>query len=92
MPNSKSAKKRLRQSITRQALNLSGKRAVRSQLRKVHEAVDSGDAELAETEFRLAVKKLDRASADRIIHRNAAARLKSRLSAKIKAVKLQAAG
>ena len=90
MPNSKSAKKRLRQSVTRQARNLSAKRVVRSQLRKVHEAVDSGDAELAETEFRLAVKKLDRAGADNIIHRNAAARLKSRLSAKIKAVKLQA--
>ena len=90
MPNSKSAKKRLRQSVTRQARNLSAKRAVRSQLRKVHEAVDSGDAELAETEFRLVVKKLDQAGADKIIHRNAAARLKSRLSAKIKAVKLQA--
>jgi small subunit ribosomal protein S20 len=90
MPNSKSAKKRLRQNVTRQGRNLSAKREVRSQLRKVHEAVDAGNVELAETEFRLAVKKLDRAGADKIIHRNAAARLKSRLSAKIKAVKLQA--
>ena len=43
--------------------------------------------EPAETEFPLAAKRLDRAGAKNIIHRNAAARIKSRLSAKIKAVK-----
>ena len=90
MPNSKSAKKRLRQNVARRATNLSAKRAVRTQLRKVREAVKAGNAELAETEFRLAVKKLDRAGARNIIHRNAAARLKSRLSAKVKAIKQQA--
>jgi len=91
MPNTESAKKRLRQNIARRARNRSIKRAVRTQVRKVHEAVKARDLELAETEFRLAAKKLDKAGARNIIHQNAAARVKSRLSAKIKAAKQEAA-
>lgn len=87
MPNTKSAKKRLRQNIAQRIKNRSFRRDVRTQCRKVLDAIDAGNTELAEIEFRLAAKKLDRAGAKRIIHRNAAARLKSRLSAKIKAVK-----
>jgi len=87
MPNTVSAKKRLRQNIARRQRNRSIKRAIRTQCRKVREAVEAGDAETAEVEFRLATKKLDRAGARNIIHRNAAARTKSRLSAKIKALK-----
>ena len=87
MPNTKSAKKRLRQNVNQRARNRSIKRAVRTQCRKVREAVKAGDVETAETEFQLATKKLDRAGARSIIHRNAAARTKSRLSAKIKALK-----
>ncbi len=87
MPNTKSAKKRLRQNIARRGQNRSIKRTVRTQCRKVREAVEAGDAEQAEAEFRLAAKRLDRAGARNIIHRNAAARTKSRLSAKIKALK-----
>lgn len=49
--------------------------------------MDAGDPERAEVEFRLAAKRLDRAGAKNIIHRNAAARIKSRLSAKIRAIK-----
>jgi small subunit ribosomal protein S20 len=87
MPNTKSAKKRLRQNTTRKEHNLAIKRSMRTQLRKVREAVKAGDVELATTEFKAATKKLDRAGAQNIIHRNAAARLKSRMSAKIKAMK-----
>ncbi|MEA1950335.1 MAG: 30S ribosomal protein S20 [Planctomycetota bacterium] len=87
MPNTKSANKRLRQNVVRRTHNRSIKRAVRSQIRKVREAVQAGSVDLAETEFHLVAKKLDRAAARNIIHRNSAARLKSRLSAKIKALK-----
>jgi small subunit ribosomal protein S20 len=87
MPSSRSAKKRLRQNVVRRARNRSTKRAVRSQCRKVREAVADGDPDRAEAEFRLAAKRLDQAGAKNIIHRNAAARLKSRLSAKIKTIK-----
>ncbi|MFC1596661.1 30S ribosomal protein S20 [Planctomycetota bacterium] len=87
MPNTKTAKKRLRQNIVQRLRNRSIKRALRSQCRKVREAVDAQDPDRAETEFRLAAKRLDRAGAKNIIHRNAAARMKSRLSARIKALK-----
>jgi small subunit ribosomal protein S20 len=87
MPNTTSAKKRLRQNEARRARNRSMKHALRTQCRKVLEAVAAGDVAKSETEFRLAVKNLDRAGARKIIHRNAAARTKSRLSARIKAIK-----
>lgn len=87
MPNTKSAKKRLRQNVAQRDVNRNFKRRVRTLCRNVRNAVAAGDAEQAEADFRLAAKQLDRASARNIIHRNAAARVKSRLSAKIKAVK-----
>ena len=87
MPSTQSSKKRLRQNISHRERNRSVKRAVRTQCRKVREAITAGDAEQAEVEFRLAVKRLDRAGTRNIIHRNAAARTKSRLSAKIKTLK-----
>jgi len=87
MPNTKSAKKRLRQNVVRRARNRTIKSALRSQCRKVRDAVKAGDVQTAEAEFRLAAKRLDRAGARRVIHPNAAARLKSRLSARIKALK-----
>ena len=87
MPNTSSAKKRLRQNILRRARNRSVRSSVRTQCRKVREAVKAGDVEKEETEFRMAAQKLDKAGARNIIHRNAAARMKSRLSARIKAIK-----
>jgi small subunit ribosomal protein S20 len=90
MPTTKSAKKRLRQSLERRAKNRASKSAVKTQVRKVRRAVAAGDLALAETEFRQAAKKLDRAGLKRVIHPNAAARTKSRLSHLIKAAKTPA--
>ena len=87
MPNSLSAKKRLRQSEVRRRRNHSIKASVRTQVRKVRTAVQAGDVETCENEFRLAAKKLDQAAAKNIIHANQAARTKSRLSKAIKAIK-----
>lgn len=87
MPNTKSAKKRLRQNIKRRLHNRSIKRATRTQCRKVREAVTAGDLVLAEAEFRKACKLLDRAAAKRVIHPNAAARTKSRLAARVNRLK-----
>jgi small subunit ribosomal protein S20 len=89
MPNIQSAKKRLRQDTVRRARNRAVKSSLRTQCRKVREAVEAGNAEQAQTELLVAARKLDRAGAHKIIHRNAAARLKSRLSAKVKALKQQ---
>ncbi|MBI2824334.1 MAG: 30S ribosomal protein S20 [Planctomycetia bacterium] len=85
MPTTKSAKKRLRQNVARRARNRAGRSALKSQVRKVREALAGANGEAATTEFRLAAQKLDKAAARGVIHRNAAARLKSRLSAAVKA-------
>jgi small subunit ribosomal protein S20 len=87
MPTTKSAKKRLRQSLERRAHNRATKSAVKTQIRKVREAVTAGDIAKAETELRIAAKKLDRAGIKRVIHPNAASRTKSRLSHLIVAAK-----
>ena len=92
MPNSTSAKKRLRQSQDRRLRNRSIKSALRTQIRKVRVAAQGGDIETSEKEFVLATKKLDQAAAKKVIHGNQAARLKSRLSAAIKKAKAALAG
>jgi|YNPMSStandDraft_1061717.scaffolds.fasta_scaffold08743_3 small subunit ribosomal protein S20 len=87
MPHTKSAKKRLRQNLKRRARNRAVKSALKTQIRKVREAIQAGDLAKAEAEFRLAAKKADQAAAKRIIHPNKAARIKSRLAAKIRTLK-----
>ena len=87
MPNTKSAKKRLRQNVRQRELNRSVKSSLRTQLRKVRQALDEGKIEKVEDEFRLAAKKLDRAASKNVIHRNRAARIKSRLQRRMKAAK-----
>lgn len=87
MPNTTSAKKRLRQNIVRRDHNRSAKSALRTQLRKVREAIDAGDSAKAEVEYRLAAKNLDQAGSRRIIHPNKASRLKSRLAQAIRKTK-----
>ena len=87
MPSSLSAKKRLRQNDRLRLRNRATKRTLRSHLKRVHSAIAEGDYAKGDAEFRVAVKKLDQAAAKSIIHRNAAARTKSRLSAKLKAAK-----
>jgi len=87
MPNTKSAKKRLRQNEDRRARNRAAKSVIRAHIRRVREAATAGEIEKAEAEFRLAAKHLDRAGARRVIHPNKSARLKSRLQHMIKKAK-----
>jgi small subunit ribosomal protein S20 len=87
MPNIKSAKKRMKQDVIRREKNRHDKRTLRTQCRKVREAVAAGDVPTAQSELRQAAKLLDRAGARKVIHRNAAGRTKARLSAAIKAIK-----
>ena len=76
MPRIKSAKKRLRQSRTREAHNRAQRSELRSALKKVRAAASKKDATSA---FVMAERLLDRAARRGIMHRNAAARQKSRL-------------
>ena len=87
MPNIASAKKRLRQNIATRERNRSSRSFVRNRCKSVVKAVREGNVEDADRLFRVAVKALDQASSKKIVHRNAAARTKSRLSAMIRKLK-----
>jgi len=90
MPNSRSAAKRLRQNAVLKERNKSIKSAMKTQIKAVMTAVSAGDFEKADAEYRAAAKKLDRAGAKGIIHRNTASRKKSRISAAIRKAKATA--
>jgi small subunit ribosomal protein S20 len=77
----------MRQDVVRRARNRSAKASLRTQLRKVREAINAKKEDDAKKEFVALVKKLDRAAAHKLIHKNSAARTKSRLSSAIKALK-----
>ncbi len=87
MPNIQSARKRLKQSLIRRASNRGNKSELKTRIRKLLELIQAGNLSEAESAFRLTVKKLDQAAAARVIHRNRAARVKSRLSHRLKAAK-----
>ena len=87
MPNTPSAKKRMRQDAVRRIRNRSTKSTLRTQVRKVREAIAAKELDKSQTEFKTLVKKLDKAASHNVIHANRAARTKSRLSSAIKALK-----
>ena len=89
MPNIKSAKKRLRQNIATRDRNRSSRSFVRNRCKKVVKAVRDTNLTEAETLFQQAVKILDQAGSRKIIHKNAAARKKSRLSKMLRNMKEQ---
>lgn len=86
MPNTQSAAKRLRQNETIRLRNRSARSNMRNTIRRVRAAITAGDATTAQAEFRNAVKKLDKAAAKNMIHKNTAARTKSRLNAAVKKI------
>ena len=85
MPHSRSAKKALRRSEARRVYNRAVKSAVKTQVKKLQVAIDSGNAEDMQAQLRLTAKRLHKAAAKKVIHRNYAARHLSRLSRRVKA-------
>lgn len=86
MANIKSAKKRALQSEKRRKHNASRRSMVRTYMKKVIAAIASGNKENAQAAFNQAQPLLDRMATKGLIHKNKAARHKSRLNAKIKAL------
>ena len=84
MANNASARKRIRQTEKRTARNKARKSRVRSFLRKVEEAVASGDKVAAQEAFRAAQPEMQRAATKGVVHANTVARKLSRLSARVK--------
>ncbi len=79
MPNIRSQAKRDRQNEKRRLRNKAVRSEVKTRVKRVNEAVGSGDQDATDRELRLAIKKLDTAAAKGVIHKNKAANHKSAL-------------
>jgi small subunit ribosomal protein S20 len=86
MANTKSAKKAARQTVRRTEVNKTRRSRMRTYVRKVEEAIASGDKEAANLALREAQPEIQRSAAKGIMHKNTASRKISRLSARIKAL------
>ncbi len=86
MTTHRSAEKRVRQNLKRRARNRSNLSQLRSRVRKLRAAVDQGDASQARQDLPETLAQLDRARRKGVVHRNAAARSKSRLARKVNAL------
>ncbi|MDX1915263.1 MAG: 30S ribosomal protein S20 [Methylophilus sp.] len=86
MANTAQARKRARQSVKVNAHNAALRSTLRTAIKKVIKAVESGDKALAAATYTANVAVIDRIADKKIIHKNKAARHKSRLSAAIKAM------
>lgn len=86
MANSPQARKRARQNEKRRQHNASLRSMVRTYIKGVQAAISSGNRESAQSAYSTAVPVIDRMADKGIIHKNKAARHKSRLNAKIKAM------
>ena len=82
MPNIKSSERSVKTDAERRAHNFSVRSAIKTVTRKVVEAVDAGKADEAKNLLTSAASVIDKAAAKGVIHKNAAARKKSRLARK----------
>ncbi|MGI9228395.1 MAG: 30S ribosomal protein S20 [Gammaproteobacteria bacterium] len=86
MANIASAKKRARQSEKRRRQNMSDRSTLRSGIKQVTKAIDSGDKKAAEAAYKTAMPLVDKLAGKGLAHKNKAARHKSRLNARIRAL------
>jgi small subunit ribosomal protein S20 len=80
MPNHKSAEKRVRQNEKRREVNRGNRSRLRTGIKKLRAAMESGEAGSAQTLLPETVSLIDKAVQKGVLHRNAAARYKSRLT------------
>lgn len=80
MPNHKSAKKRVRQNEKRKNINRSHRTRLRTAIKKLRAAISDGDSNTAQTLLPATISTIDKAIQKGVLHRNAAARYKSRLT------------
>jgi len=85
--HSLSAKKRVRQNAKKRAINRSRKSQVKTQIKHFETALKAGDLEQAQKEHKLVISKLDTIASTSTMHKNTAARVKSRLTRQLNALK-----
>ena len=86
MANTPQSKKRARQNTSRLAINKARRSRIRTYLRKVEEAIASGDKDAAMAALRAAQPELMRGVSKGVFHKNTASRKMSRLSSRVKAL------
>jgi small subunit ribosomal protein S20 len=86
MANSKQARKRARQSTVRNAHNAAQRSRLRTAIKSVRKAVAAGDKAAAQEVFKSATSVIDSIADKKVVHKNAAARHKSRLAAALRAM------
>jgi small subunit ribosomal protein S20 len=86
MANTKSAQKRMRQTVKRTERNQARKSRMRTFIKKVETAIAGGDKEAANVALRAAQPEMQRAAGKGVIHANTVSRKLSRLSARVKAI------
>ena len=84
MANSPQARKRIRQTARRTAMNKARRSRMRTFIRRVEEAVSAGDPARASEALRTAESEIMRAAQKGVIHRNTGSRKVSRLSQRVK--------
>ena len=87
MPNKESAKKRIRQDARKRARNRWRKGVIKDGIKTFLDAITAKDVPAAEEAFKAVQKQFDRISTTSTMHKNKAARSKSRLSRRLKALK-----
>ncbi len=87
MAHSLSAKKRVRQNEKRRTINRARKSQVKTQVKRLDAALSQGDIDAASAQLRVVAQKLDKVASTSTMHRNTAARKKSRLAKKVNTLK-----
>jgi small subunit ribosomal protein S20 len=86
LANTPQARKRARQNTRRRADNHSKRSMMRTYIKRVYKAIEDNDRDAAQSAYREAVSFIDRNAKLGLQHRNKAARLKSRINARIRAM------
>jgi len=86
MANTAQARKRARQAVNQRAQNMSLRSTLRTAIKKVRKAIDAGNKAAAQVVFNESQSVIDSIADKKIVHKNLAARQKSRLSAAIKSL------
>jgi small subunit ribosomal protein S20 len=85
--HSLSAKKRVKQNAKRNRINRARKSQVKTQIKRFEQALAGGNVEAASEQYRLVVRELDKVAGSSTMHKNTAARKKSRLAKKLNSLK-----
>ena len=91
MAHSLSAKKRVRQNAKRRVINRARKSVLKTEIKHLDTAIDAGDPDQAKNQLKNLTRKLDKFSMTSTMHKNTAARIKSRMSRRVNALTAKAA-